>query len=403
MKVGIPSIVVLLVVGFLAGLPSWGLDPDELLGPALFPFVSLAVAVILFEGGLTLRIDEMRGSGRRAVRNLLSIGVAVTWLSASLLAWLLLDVSTGLAILIGAILVVSGPTVVGPLLAFMGLGGRTASTLRWEGILIDPVGAILAVLVLHGLQAGDGMTQGDGVGGFLFSIGWGAAVGVASGALLVGTLRYGGLPRSLETVLTLAFVLGTFAAAGALRDDAGYVSVVVMGAILANQRVVSVSHIREFKETVGLLLTGVLFIILSARIAPDDLVDAGLASLALVAVLILVVRPLVAFLSTLGTDLHWRERLFIGAMAPRGIVAASTASVAAISLDGTGVRGLDQLVPVVFIVIVCTVTVYGLVSPALARVLGIERGGATQDPEQLAGLLEEGQDPRGAAPEAGRA
>ncbi len=391
-RIGMPSIVVLLAVGFLAGVPSWGIDPDALLGDTLFPFVALAVAVILFEGGLTLRLGEVRGGAHRHVRRLLTIGIPVTWALTAILVALLLDVSTDLAILMGAILIVSGPTVVGPLLQFIGVRGRTDSVLRWEGILIDPIGAIIAVLCLHALGAGRSFESIASVLGFVVSVSWGALIGVLGGLALVYLLSKARLARSLQAVVTLAAVLGAFAAAGALREDSGYVSVVLMGAILANQSRVATEHIHEFKETIGLLLTGVLFIVLSARITPSQLLEAGPAALLLVVAIILVVRPVAALLATAGGDLSWRERLFISAMAPRGIVAASTASIAAISLAESEVLGLDLIVPTVFIVIVGTVTVYGVVAPMLARAFGMAGAAPPEGSPGLAGLIEE--DPR---------
>jgi NhaP-type Na+/H+ or K+/H+ antiporter len=391
-RLALPSIVVLLVVGFVAGAPSWGLDPDELMGDTLFPFVSLAVAVILFEGGLTLRLDEIRGGTHKVVRRLLGLGVVVTWAAITIVAVLVLDIAPELAVLIGAILVVSGPTVVGPLLDFIGIGGRTGSILRWEGILVDPIGAITAILVLHAISAGESFSSPEGVIGFVESVGWGATVGVAGAALLLYLLYVADLPRSLQAVTTLATVLGVFVAAGALREDSGYVSVVLMGAIMANQSRVPTREIHEFKETIGLLLTGVLFIILSARISPTQLAEAAGPALVLLAFVIIVIRPLAAWLSCLGSDLDWRERTLVASLAPRGIVAASTASIASISLAGSGLAGLDTVVPTVFIVIVGTVTVYGVGAPVLARALGLAGGPEDVDEEQLAGVIEVGED-----------
>ena len=390
-RLALPSIVVLLAVGFLAGAPSWGLDPDELLGDTLFPFVSLAVAVILFEGGLTLRIAEIRGGTHKVVRRLLGLGVVATWAAIAIIAVLVLDVAPTLAVLIGAILVVSGPTVVGPLLDFIGIGGRTGSILRWEGILVDPIGAIVAILVLHAIDAGESFSSSEGVVGFVESVGWGAVVGVAGAALLLYLLYVADLPRSLQAVTTLATVLGVFVAAGVLREDSGYVSVVLMGAIMANQSRVETREIHEFKETIGLLLTGVLFIILSARISPGELADAAGPALVLLAFVVIVIRPLAAWLSCLGSRLDWRERTLIASLAPRGIVAASTASIASISLADDNVLGLDLLVPTVFIVIVGTVTIYGIGTPILARALGLAGPGVATD-EDFVGVIEVGQE-----------
>lgn len=370
-KIGLPQILVLLAVGFAAGAPSWGLNPDEVLGDLLFPFISLAVAVILFEGGMSLHLDELRGGIHKPVRRLLTVGLIVTWLAGAAVIGPIVGVDRRVAVLMGAILVVTGPTVVTPMLEFIGIKGRTASTLRWEGILVDPIGAILAVLVLHAVANGESFAGAEGVRGFVSSVAWGAFVGVAVAVALVAILRWGHLGKHLDVLTTLALVLSAFALGEMLREDSGYVAATMLGVIVANQNLVQTEHIHDFKQIIGKMLIGVLFIILSARISPTNLVDAAPAGLLLAAILVFAVRPLATFLSTVRTTLTYRERAFVAGLAPRGIIAASVASIAAISLSDSGLEGVSKIVPVTFVVIVATVTFYGLVAPVLARVLGL--------------------------------
>jgi NhaP-type Na+/H+ or K+/H+ antiporter len=370
-KIGLPQILVLLAVGFAAGAPSWGLDPDAVLGDLLFPFVSLAVAVILFEGGMSLQVDELRGGVHRPVRRLLTGGVILTWLAGAAVIGPIVGVDSQIAVLMGAILVVTGPTVVTPMLEYIGLTGRAASTLRWEGILVDPIGAILGVLVLHAVANGEGFGNSEGVRTFLSSVLWGAFVGVVVAAALVALLKWGNLGKHLDVLTTLALVLGAFALGEVLREDSGYVSATVLGMIMANQKLVETEQIHDFKQIIGKMLIGVLFIILSARISPNGLVEALPAGLLLSAILIFAVRPFATFLATIRTTLTYRERAFVAGLAPRGIIAASVASIAAISLRDSTLEGVSEIVPVTFVVIVATVTFYGLVTPILARVLGL--------------------------------
>lgn len=370
-KIGIPQILLLLAVGFAAGAPSWGLNPDVLLGDLLFPFISLAVAVILFEGGMSLHFDELRGGVHKPVRRLLTGGVILTWLVGAAVIGPIVGVSGEIAVLMGAILVVTGPTVVTPMLEFIGLTGRAASTLRWEGILVDPVGAILGVLVLHAVSNGESFANREGIWTFFSSVGWGAFVGVAVAVPHIAVLRWGNLGRHLDALTTLALVLGAFALGEMLREDSGYVSATVLGVIMANQTLVNTDQIHDFKQIIGKMLIGVLFIILSARISPTNLVNAAPDGLLLAAILVFAVRPLATFLATVRTTLTYRERAFVAGLAPRGIIAASVASIAAISLSDSGLAGVDKIVPVTFVVIVATVTFYGIVTPLLARVLGL--------------------------------
>ena len=374
-RLRVPAILVLVVAGFLAGPVAGILHPDELFGDLLLPLVSIAVALILFEGGLTLDLREVRGVGS-VVARLLTVGVLVTWLAGAFFAWVLLGTTFELSLLIAAVLVVSGPTVVLPILRQLRIKGSTESVLRWEGILIDPIGVLLAVVVFQAIVAGQEPTGLEAIFALVTNMSIGTVVGVAGAAGLLLLLRHGALEERVEVAATLAAVVVAFAIANALAEEAGLVSATLMGVAMANQRQADLHHVHAFKETLGLLLTGVLFVVLTARVERDLLFDLGVAGVIFLLALVLVVRPAVAWVSTVGSDLPWRERLLIGAMAPRGIVAASTASVFAIGLqERGGIAGSETLAPAAFVVIVGSVVIYGLGLPPLARALGVVASG----------------------------
>lgn len=370
-RLAIPSILVLLTAGLIAGPVLDFIKPDELFGDLLFPVVSLSVAVVLFEGGLSLKISELRHSGR-AVINLVTIGVLITGTSSALAAWLIFDLEFQLALLIGAILTVTGPTVIGPLLRHIRPSGKGATTLKWEGILNDPIGALLAVLVFEAIATGElGGSNGDIALEFLRSIGVGAGVGIGGAVLAVLLLHRYWAPDYLHEVLALSMVILVFTVANELASESGLLAVTLMGVIMANQKYTSVKHIVEFKENLRVVLVSVLFIILAARIELAELEDIAWAAAAFVALLVLVIRPVAVWISTYRTGLSWQDKMFISWMAPRGIVAAAVTAVFSLGLVSSGIEGAEQLVPIMFSTIVGTVLVYGLTSGLLARRLGL--------------------------------
>ncbi|MFD5406439.1 cation:proton antiporter [Streptomyces griseorubiginosus] len=372
-RLRIPALIVLLPVGFAAGAWIDEVDPQRLLGPAFSPLVSLAVAVILYDAGLGLDLARLKGHTRRVVVRLLWIGVLITWLPAALLAAPLLGMSRSAAVMTGAILVVSGPTVVGPLLSFVRPKDRLRHLLVWEGSLIDPVGGILGALVFHAVSASTKHRFAGGTAGFLVSIGVGVAGGVIGAALLWVLFRVLRLGEVLGTTAQLAAVIGVAALCDVLRDDTGLIAAVMMGLAVANLRGIDVPARRPFFETLVSLILGLLFISISATVTPQSLRHVGLPALGLAAFLVLAVRPLVAALSALGTDLTRGERGFIGWMAPRGIVAAATASTFSAGLVAKGIGGAQKILPATFVVIVATVTLYGLTASPVARRLGVVR------------------------------
>ncbi len=377
-RLRIPAIIVLLPAGFVAGALTSDVNPQNLLGPAFEPLVSLSVAVILYDAGLSLDMRKLKGHTRKVVIRLIVLGVLITTALAASVAAPLLGMSRGAALMLGIILVVSGPTVVGPLLNFVRPTERLQQILIWEGSLIDPVGGILGALVFHAVSASTSKGPGSQLGQFAASVGVGVAGGVIGTALLWLLLRKLRLGEVLGTTAQLAAVIAVAAACDVIREDTGLIAAIFMGLALANRRGFDIPSRRPFFETLVQLIIGVLFISISATVTPASLRHLLLPTLALVAVLVLVARPIVAFASTLGTDLNKGERAFIGWMAPRGIVAAATASTFGAGLAAKGIGGAAKILPVTFVVIVATVTLYGLTAALAARRLGVSRPGRTR-------------------------
>ena len=377
-RLRIPALIVLLPVGFAAGALTSDVNPNKLLGPAFQPMVSLAVAVILYDAGLGLDLRKLTGHPRRVVRRLIALGVPLTIALATCMALALLGMPQQAALMTGAILVVSGPTVVGPLLAFVRPSERVQRILAWEGSLIDPVGAILGAVIFHGIVAGTHRGSGAQIGQFLASIAVGVAGGAVGIALLFLVLRVLRLGEVLGTTAQLASVIAVAAACDVLRDDTGLIAAIVMGLAAANLRGFDIPARRPFFETLVQLIIGLLFISISATVTPASLRHLILPTVGLVAVLVLVARPLVAWAATLRTDLTRGERGFIGWMAPRGIIAAATASTFGPALSAAHVGGAQKILPVTFLVIVLTVTLYSLTAVPVARRLGVTRPARTR-------------------------
>jgi NhaP-type Na+/H+ or K+/H+ antiporter len=384
-RIRIPALIVLLPVGFIAGAMTTDVNPQRLLGAAFQPLVSLSVAVILYDAGLGLNLRKLHGHTQRIVTRLIVVGVPITLAFAAFFAALLLGMSQRAAVMTGAILVVSGPTVVGPLLNFIRPTERLQRVLIWEGSLIDPVGGILGAVVFHAVLASTRKGAGYQIEQFLIGIGIGVAGGVVGTVLLWFLLRKLRLGEVLGTTSQLASVVGVAAACDIVRDDAGLIAAVMMGLAVVNMRGFDIPVRRPFFETLVQLIIGVLFISISATVTPQSLRHLILPTLGLVAVLVLVTRPLVAQLAALRTDMPKPERWFTGWMAPRGIVAAASASTFSAGLVKQGIGGASKILPVTFLVIVATVTLYGLTAAPVARRLGVTR------PERTRPLLVGGE------------
>lgn len=370
-RVKLPSILFLLVVGITIGpLLGW-LKPNELFGDLLVPLVSLAVAVILYEGSLTLKIREIRGHGN-VVRNLLTLGVLITWVAASLAAWQFLDWSFQLAVLFGAIVTVSGPTVILPLLRSIRPTDALSNVLRWEGILIDPLGAVLSVLVFNFIV----ITQTAATTHqFYVDLGMilasGTILGIAAGHAFGVVLRKHWLPDYLREYAALAMVILIFTVAENLAMESGLLAVTIMGVWQANMRNLDLEDILDFKASLTLVLVAGLFIVLAARIDLGALVTLGGGAIAVLLLLQFVAGPLRAFTCSIGSELRWQERAFLGWIFPRGIVAAAVSALFALRLEEIDYPGAENLVPMVFTVIVGTVVLQSLTGKAVARFLKI--------------------------------
>lgn len=368
----LPAILLLLIFGFIAGPVTGFLHPDELFGELLFPVVSLSVAVILFEGGLSLRLAELRTYGS-TVRNLISLGTLTTWGIGTGAAYLFTGLNLELAILLGAILVVTGPTVIIPLLRHVQPTGRVRSILKWEGILIDPIGATLAILVFEAIIAhGPGQAATLVLLGFLKTIIVGSSAALLGVVLIVLALYRHWVPDFLQNPVVLMVVLAVFALSNWLQAESGLLAVTMMGAMLANQKLVTVKHIVEFKENLRVLLIALLFIVLSARLHIETLAAIlNLGHMVFLAILIVLARPAAVMLSTWRSELRWQERVLLAWMAPRGIVAAAVSSVFALRLAEVDYAQAEHLVALTFLVIIATVALYGLTAVRLARWLGV--------------------------------
>lgn len=367
----VPSIVLLLFVGLIVGPILGIITPDAAIGPVLLPIVSLAVAIILFDGGLELSFREVR-EGAGVVWKLVTIGAIACGTIAAIAARVFLDVPWGLSAVIGAIVVVSGPTVVGPLLRHIRPSGIVGPILRWEGIVIDPIGVLLTLVVFEIVLQGDlGTAPGLIAGRTIITVLAGCGSGLIAAGLLILSLKKFWVPDQLRNPVSFMLVVCSYAAAEAVAHEAGLFAATVMGIALANQRRVDVKGLIEFTESLRVLLIAALFVVLAARLSPDDLRSLGWGHAAFLAVLVLVARPLTVALSTVKSKLTKHERLFLMAVAPRGIVAAAVSSVFAIRLSQAGLESGAILSPTVFFVIIGTVLIYGVAAPIIARRLGL--------------------------------
>jgi len=370
-RLNLPSILFLLTAGILVG-PILGIfDPDALLGDLLFPFVSVAVAIILFEGGLTLKISDIREHGA-VVTRLITLGVLITWLMLATTVHFVFDMPWPLALVFGSITVVSGPTVVKPLLRSVRPSENIGHILHWEGILIDPIGVFLALLVFDYVlldQPGNGLGHIAIILAKLVIVG--SAIGVASGYATAYALRRYLVPDYLVNVLTLITVICAFALAETVQHESGLLAVTIMGVWLANTRGLHVEELLHFKEDLVVLLISSLFIVLASRLDIGLIPQYGWQILLLLAIAQFVIRPVNAWICTIGSGLSLGERGFIGWLAPRGIVAAAVSSVFVLRLQEANVAMADLLVPLTFSLIIGTVVFQSLTAKPLADRLGI--------------------------------
>jgi len=404
-RLRLPSILFLLLMGLALG--QW-VKIDQILNDItgsehpltalelLFPWISLSVAVILFEGGLSLRLNELKQAGGLVFR-LTTATVLISWTLTTLALYFVLQLHFHLAALLGAIFVVTGPTVVAPLLRNIRPVPKVASMVKWEGIVVDPIGALLAVLVLEQIRLSSGgeYQLTTAIWTLLGTCAVGLLIGFLAAAVLTLLMAWYWVPDFLHGVSILAAVLAAFAISNWLRAESGLITVTMMGIFMANQRMVGIKHIVEFKEHLGILLISCLFVVLGSRLDLGQIQNLGWNGVVFILLLILLIRPASVLLGLIGTDSNWKERVFMSFLAPRGIVAAAITSLMALHLQSLARQepGMEiyaeqarQLVPITFLVIIGTVGVYGLSAGPLARRLGL----SDADPR---GLLIAGADP----------
>lgn len=372
----VPGIVFLLLVGIFLG-PS-GLDwlHPGLLGSGLEVIVSLAVALILFEGGLSLELRDLgRVSG--SLRNLVSVGTLIAFVGGGMAAHGLAEFPWPIAFLYSALVVVTGPTVVAPLLKQVQVDRQVATLLEGEGVLIDPVGAILAVLVLDVVLNGDADPLGV-AGGLMLRLGIGVGVGGAGGWLLGRFItRANFLSEEIKNLVVLAGVWGLYIFSQFLISESGLMAMVVAGLVMRASSLPEERLLRRFKSQLTVLAVSVLFVLLAADLSIPSIFALGWGSLGTVAVLMFVVRPLNVWICTGNSPLNWRQKLFVGWIAPKGIISASVASLFSILLTERGINGGDSIKALVFLTIIVTVLLQGLTARWVVSLLGLESTTAT--------------------------
>ena len=372
----LPSIVLLLVFGILLGSDALGLLHPHLLGTGLEVIVALATAIILFEGGLNLDLREL-GKVSVSLQLLVTLGTLITLLGGSMAAHWLGEFPWNIAFLYASIVVVTGPTVVGPLLKQVNVDRQVATLLEGEGVLIDPVGAILAFVVLDTILNGDADPI-NAIIGLLLRLGVGAAIGGVGGYLMSLIFKRADvLSLELKNLVVLAVLWSLFTLAQMIRSESGVMTTVIAGVVFANSSVPEERSLRRFKGQLTIFSVSVLFILLAADLSIASVLALGWGSLFTVLVLMFIVRPINILCCTWNSDLNWRQKLFLSWVAPRGIVSASVASLFAIVLTQRGVNGGEAIKALVFLTILMTVFCQGLTAGIVAKWLQITSQEAT--------------------------
>lgn len=386
-RVRVPAILPLIITGLLVGPVStlFTEDGGKLINPifdgehglfpgrSLFFFVSLAIGVILFEGGLTLKMKEIKET-QRSIVNLISIGSTITFFGAGAAAHYIMDLPWAISFLFAGLIIVTGPTVIAPILQNIPLNRNVATVLKWEGILIDPVGALVAVLVFKFIRTTAGVDYTwTALLTFAQVVGFGTGIGLAAGWGLYHIIKREWVPHYLLNVFVLAYVLAVFVGSDIAAHESGLLAVVVMGLLLANRDVPRIDEILSFKESLSVLLISILFILLAANMnmADLELIVADWRPIALFAFVALILRPLSVFASTAGGSLSFNEKLFISWVGPRGIVAAGIASLFGLTLVDLGVVGAEYITPLVFMIVLGTVLLNATTARLVAKVLGV--------------------------------
>lgn len=366
----VPSIVFLLLFGILLGPSGFGFLHPALLGSGLEVIVSLSVALILFEGGLNLQLREL-GEVSSSIRNLVSVGTVITLLGGGMAAHWLGEFPWAIAFLYASLIVVTGPTVINPLMKQVKVDRQVTTLLEGEGVLIDPLGAILAVVVLNIVLQADAEPL-TVLSSLVLRLGIGGAIGASGGwlmALILKQARF--LSDGLRNLVVLAGLWSLFGAAQVLRNESGLMTAVIAGMVLRAAALPEERLLRRFKEQLSILAVSVLFILLAADLSIASIFALGWGGVLTVLILMFVVRPINILVSTWNSGLNWRQKVFLAWVSPRGIVAASVASLFSIALTNQGINGGDSIKALVFLTIILTVLLPGLTARWLAGLLKI--------------------------------
>ena len=377
-RTGKPAIVLMLAAGFLAGPVLNLFDPEHAIGDLLEPMVAIGVALILFEGGLSLDLKELRHSGD-AVWRLATIGVIVGWFLGALAAHEIAGLVLPVAVLFGGILVVTGPTVVIPLLRQSSVQQRPATILKWEAIVNDPTGALCAVIAYEYFRAVNEAPNAsliEVVPPLIIAAVIAGLIGYAAAVVIAWAFPRGAVPEYLKVPVLLTTVVAVFVLSNLIEHEAGLVAVTVMGIALANMNVSSLRSIHPFKENIAILLVSGIFIILSASLKWEDLAYLNWRFGAFLLALLFVVRPLTILISLLGSNVPWNERLFLSWIAPRGIVLVAISGLFALRLADLGYGDGNVLIGLSFAVVVATIVAHGFTIDLVARLLKVK--GATR-------------------------
>ena len=368
----IPGIVLLLGTGLLLGPDALGIVHPSSLGDALPFIVGFAVAVILFEGGMNLRINRIRREGK-TIRQLITTGALVTALGGTVTAKIFLGWDWRISLLFGVIVIVTGPTVITPLLRRLKLRRSVSTVLEAEGVLLDAIGAVIAVVALEIALSPSGLSFLTGLFHIITRLIVGSAIGAAGGFLLAFLLRFRNLvPEGLENVFTLSLVFALFQGTNSISPESGIVAVTAAGLVVGNMKTHVHRELREFEEQMTVLLIGMLFILLAADVRLIEVTELGWGGIITVTILVCVLRPLNVYIGTMGSNLNLRQKALLSWIAPRGIVAAAVASLFALELEKHGVDG-SQLRAMVFSLIAVTVLLSGLTGSLAAQFLGLKR------------------------------
>lgn len=370
-RTGWPAIVLMLVAGFAAGPLLGILDPHHAFGDLLEPMISIGVAIILFEGGLSLDFRELRRTGS-AVWRLVVFGVPIAWFAGSLACYYIAGLVWPISILFAGILVVTGPTVVLPMLRQSSVAPRPAAILKWEAIVNDPFGAMCAVIAYEYFRASaDGANLFDILPQLAFATLAAAVLGYAAAWLIAWSFPRGLVPEYLKAPVLLVAVVSLFVLANAIQQETGLVAVTIMGVALANMNVDSLRDIHPFKQNIAVILVSGIFILLSASLDYETLRALEWQFTLFLLAILFVVRPLTVLLSLSFSSIPWKERLFLGWIAPRGIVAVAISGLFALRLSDLGYEDGTILISLSFAVCVATIVAHGFTVGTVARWLGV--------------------------------